>query len=62
MVFRRSFFSFLVTLKDDIDSSNDISAEEVLAGPGSFILDFFFVLFAVFMSIVGAVVMISGAV
>jgi hypothetical protein len=62
MVFRRSFFSFLVTLKDDIDSSNEISAEEVLARPGSFILDFFFVLLAVSMSIVGAVVMISGAV
>jgi len=61
IVLRRSFFSFFVTLKDDIGCSNVISVEEVLARPGSFILDFFFVGFAPFISKVGAVVIISGA-
>lgn len=60
IVFLRSFFSFFVAF-DGSGSSGWLSMVEVLARPGSLTLDFFFVGRVALTSIVGAVVIISGA-
>ena len=60
MVFRRSLFSFLASFLSFTDSTGWLSVA-VLARPGSRTLDFRFVGLAAITSIVGAVVMISGA-
>lgn len=60
IVFLRSFFSFFVAF-DGTGSSGWLSMVEVLARPGSLTLDFFFVGRVALTSIVGAVVIISGA-
>jgi hypothetical protein len=57
MVFLRSFFSFCVTFNvSSLGASIDIFVR-----PGNRTLDFFFAGFGMFISMVGAVVIISGA-
>lgn len=57
IVFLLSFFSFFETFK----GSSAVESKELFVRPDNRILDFFFGCFVTFMSIVGAVVMISGA-
>lgn len=61
IVFLRSFLSVLVTLREEGFSWSWLSSVEVFDRPGIFIRDFFFVGFSALISIVGAVVIISGA-
>jgi len=68
IVFRLSFLSFFVIRKLEgfcgggDGRSSDVLSVDVLARLGSFIRDFFFTGSVPFTSIVGAVVMISGAI
>ena len=57
MVFLRSFFSFCVTF----NVSSWGGSIDIFVRPGNRTLDFFFAGFGMFISMVGAVVIISGA-
>lgn len=57
MVFLRSFFSFC----ESFNACSRGASIDIFARPGSRTLDFFFAGFCIFISMVGAVVIISGA-
>lgn len=61
MVFLRSFFSLFSVLRVGLSGSSGYVSNDDFVRPGNFTLDFFFAGFVTLISMVGAVVMISGA-